>query len=107
VFVEKSRAAVDVIRENLKSLGAEGRAEVFTAKALAVLERVSADIIFMDPPYEMENEYGAALSAIAKGLVIAQHASRMELLPAYGVLHCYRILKQGDNSLSFYRRLED
>jgi 16S rRNA (guanine966-N2)-methyltransferase len=107
VFVEKNRAAVDIIRENLKSLGAEGRAEVFAGKALAVLERVTADIIFMDPPYEMKNEYEAALSAIASGLVIAQHASRMDLLPDYGVLHRYRILKQGDNSLSFYRRLED
>jgi 16S rRNA (guanine966-N2)-methyltransferase len=107
VFVEKNRAAVDVIRENLKSLGAEGRAEVFTGKSLAVLERVSADIIFLDPPYEMENEYEAALSRITKGLVIAQHASRMDLLPVYGVLHRYRVLKQGDNSLSFYRRLED
>jgi 16S rRNA (guanine966-N2)-methyltransferase len=107
VFVEKNRAAVDVIRENLKSLGAGDRAEVFTGKALAVLARVNADIIFMDPPYEMEDEYGAALSAIANGLVIAQHASRMDLLPDYGILHRYRILKQGDNWLSFYRRLED
>lgn len=61
----------------------------------------------MDPLYEMEKEYEAALSAIAKGLVIAQHASRTDLMPAYGVLHRYRVLKQGDNSLSFYRRLED
>ena len=105
MFIEKNRAAVDVIRENLRSLGAVGRAEVFTGKALAVLERVTADIIFMDPPYEMEKEYEAALSAIAKsstGLVIAQHASRLELLPDYGTLHRYRVLKQGDNSLSFY-----
>jgi hypothetical protein len=61
----------------------------------------------MDLPYEMENEYEAALSVIASGLVIAQHASRMDLLPDYGVLRRYRILKQGDNSLSFYRRSED
>lgn len=106
VFVEKNRAAVDVIRQNLESLGAAGRAEVFTGKAVAVLERISADIIFLDPPYELEKEYEAALSAIAKssrGLVIAQHASRFELLPDYGALHRYRVLKQGDNSLSFYR----
>jgi len=108
VFVEKNRAAVDVIRQNLESLGATGRAEVFTGKALAVLERVTADIIFMDPPYEMEKEYEAALSAIAKsstGLVIAQHAARFELLSDYGALRRYRVLKQGDNSLSFYRSL--
>jgi len=106
VFIEKNRAAVDVIRENLESLGAASRAEVFTGKAVTVLERVTADIIFLDPPYEMEKEYEDALSVIArssKGLVIAQHSSRLELLPDYGVLHRYRILKQGDNSLGFYR----
>jgi 16S rRNA (guanine(966)-N(2))-methyltransferase RsmD len=106
VFIEKNRAAVDVIRENLESLGVADRADVFTGKAVNVLERVSADIFFLDPPYEMEKEYEAALSAIAKscqGLVIAQHSSRLTLLPDYGVFRRYRILKQGDNSLSFYR----
>jgi 16S rRNA (guanine966-N2)-methyltransferase len=110
IFVEKNRAAVDLIRENLQSLDATSRAEVFTGKALAVLERATADIIFLDPPYEMEREYEAALSAIAEtsnNLVVAQHASRLELLPDYGALHRYRILKQGDNSLSFYRRVRD
>lgn len=107
IFVEKNRAAVDVIRENLESLGVASRAEVFTGKAVAVLERATANIIFMDPPYEMEKEYEAALAAIAKsskGLVIAQHASRLELLPDYGGLRRFRILKQGDNSLSFFQK---
>lgn len=110
IFVEKNRAAVEVIRENLGSLGAVSRAEVFTGKAVAVFERVTADITFLDPPYEMEKEYEAALSAIAKsskGLVIAQHASRLELLPEYGGLRRYRILKQGDNSLSFYQKASE
>jgi len=107
IFIEKNRAAVEVIRENLQSLGAASRSEIFTGKAVAVLERVTADIIFMDPPYELEKEYEAALSAIpksSKGLAIAQHASRVELLSDYGGLRRYRILKQGDNSLSFYQK---
>ena len=106
VFVEKNRAAVDVIRENLTSLGLDNRAEVYTGKTLAVLERVSADIVFLDPPYEMEKEYEAALNGLgASGnkLVIVQHSSRTELQPEYGALQRYRVLKQGDNSLSFYR----
>ncbi len=99
-----------MIRENLESLGAASRAEVFTGKALAILERVTADIIFLDPPYEMEKEYEAALSTIAKSsaaLVIAQHSSRLELLPDYGGLHRYRVLRQGDNSLSFYQKASE
>ena len=102
VFVEKNPAAVAVIRENLASLGLEKRAEVFTGKALPVLERSKADIVFLDPPYAKESEYEAALTASCSKLVIAQHASRFELQPEYGMLKRYRVLKQGDNSLSFF-----
>jgi len=105
VFVEKNRAAVEVIRENLAALGVEDRAEVFTGKVLPVLERVRADIVFLDPPYENASEYDAALLALGAGsaqLVIAQHAARAALNQEYGNLKQYRVLKQGDNSLSFY-----
>jgi 16S rRNA (guanine966-N2)-methyltransferase len=106
VFVEKNRAAVEVIRENLASLGLENRAEVYTGKTLTVLERVTADIVFLDPPYEMEKEYEAALNGLGASmnkLVIVQHSARTALQPEYGRLQRYRVLKQGDNSLSFYR----
>ena len=106
IFVEKNRAAVEVIRANLAALGLETRSEVYTSKTLVVLERVTANIVFLDPPYEKETEYEAALTALgASGgkLVIAQHSSRATLEPEYGSLKRYRIIKQGDNSLSFYR----
>ena len=105
IFVEKNRAAVAVIRDNLAALGLENRAEVFTGKALAVLERVKADIVFLDPPYQSAPEYESALTmldAIASKLVIVQHSSCTALKQEYGSLKRYRILKQGDNSLSFY-----
>lgn len=105
IFVEKNRAAVEVIRQNLATLGIENRAEVYTGKTLQVLERIKADIIFLDPPYENAAEYEAALTALGATetqRVIAQHASRCTLKEEYGTLKRYRILKQGDNSLSFY-----
>jgi 16S rRNA (guanine966-N2)-methyltransferase len=110
VFVEKNRAAVAVIRENLASLGVSDRAEVYIGKALQVLERVAADIVFLDPPYELESEYDQALTALgasANKLVIVQHAVRRELREQYGLLGRYRVLKQGDNVLSFYRKSKD
>jgi 16S rRNA (guanine966-N2)-methyltransferase len=105
ILVEKNRAAVEVIRDNLRSLGIENRAEVFTAKALTVLERVSADIIFLDPPYEQLREYADALHLLGtrqNPLVIVQHASRFALAEEYESLRRTRAVKQGDNSLSFY-----
>ena len=105
IFIERSRAAVEVIRENLGALGLAGRAEVFTSKAVTVLERLAADIVFVDPPYELESEYDAAMNALTTGesrLVIVQHASRVSLKAEYARLRRYRVLRQGDNSLSFY-----
>jgi hypothetical protein len=54
----------------------------------------------------METEYEAALNALgasANDLVIIQHFSGAPLQPEYGRLRRYRVLKQGHNSLSFYR----
>jgi 16S rRNA (guanine966-N2)-methyltransferase len=109
VFIEKNRAAVDVIRQNLGELRLESSAEVFTSKAGTVLERVRADIAFVDPPYEMAKEYEsamAALDAAATPLVIVQHSSHFTPQARYGQLQCYRQIRQGDNCLSFYERVE-
>ena len=106
VFVEKNRAAMLVIRENLRSLGIEDRADVAFGRTAQLIARHSADIVFLDPPYPLESEYSSALSVLGKSppaLVIAQHASRFEPARSYGGLFRYRVLKQGDNSLSFYR----
>ena len=106
-FVERSRAAVEVIRENLHSLDIESRAEVFTSKASIVLARLDVDIVFLDPPYELAKEYEQSMELLSERnnqLVIAQHASRFALADAYGTLRRTRVVKQGDNSLSFYDR---
>jgi 16S rRNA (guanine(966)-N(2))-methyltransferase RsmD len=131
IFVERNRTAVEVIRDNLASLGIADRAEVFTGKAAPVLERVAADIIFLDPPYAVVKEYKESLELLGEVLgtgyefprretanhnepaaesrclspgclVIVQHAHRQQLDDEYGRLRRTRVLRQGDNALSFY-----
>ena len=105
VFIEKHRPAARLIEENLRSLGAESRALVLCGPALKHLGRLEADIVFLDPPYDLEREYGQVLRLLAErppGLAIAQHSSRHSLEEAYGILRRTRVLKQGDNVLSFY-----
>jgi 16S rRNA (guanine(966)-N(2))-methyltransferase RsmD len=115
IFVERSRGAVEIIRDNLAALGIADRAEVYTGKAGPVLERVTADIIFLDPPYALAREYQESLELLGGPaesrrlspnwpLVIVQHANRQQLNDDYGALHRTRILRQGDNALSFYSR---
>lgn len=105
IFIEKHRAAVAVIGENLAALGLEGRAEVVHGEALEQLARFSADIVFLDPPYGLERECSSALRLLGKApppLVVAQHAGRASLEDDYGGLRRLRLLRQGDNALSFF-----
>ena len=102
IFVEKNGQALEVLRENLKSLGIEERAAVVRALAKAQ----AADIAFIDPPYHLEGEYRSALeilSATHCEIVIAQHATRFSLEERYGRLAKTRVLRQGDNCLSFFK----
>ena len=105
IFSENGRAAIGVLRENLKSLGLEGRAELRQGKAAALIGRITADIVFLDPPYELLGEYETALTKLGQippALVIVQHDVRLKLAPAYGELRQSRVLRQGDNCLSFF-----
>jgi 16S rRNA (guanine966-N2)-methyltransferase len=107
IFIEKDKEAVRLIKANLKTLGAEARARVIHGPSAIYLGGLDADIVFMDPPYPKEHEYQASLDALANRdvpLVIVQHSSRLALDEEYGPLHRTRILKQGENSLAWYRR---
>ncbi|MGA6986062.1 MAG: 16S rRNA (guanine(966)-N(2))-methyltransferase RsmD [Terriglobales bacterium] len=116
-FVESSRAAADLIGQNLKSLGIARGFQIVKAdsgKALRQLETAGnvADFVFLDPPYSMQDEYAKTLAALAeskllheRSLVIAEHEKRFDPGEAFGELRRSRKLVQGDAALSFYRRL--
>jgi 16S rRNA (guanine966-N2)-methyltransferase len=111
-FVESSLRAADLIRQNLKSLGAES--QVLTqdvTRALRALARqaVVADIIYLDPPYRLENEYQTTLEFLSKSglikagtIVIAEHQKKFDPGGNFHQLERNRKLEQGDAALSFY-----
>ena len=106
ILMEKSPAALAVIRENVEALQAQSRVAVLRGSAARLIENHSAEIAFVDPPYEHVTQYGTSLLALSKTnceLVIAQHPSRLTLDENYGHFKRYRVLRQGDNSLSFYK----
>jgi 16S rRNA (guanine966-N2)-methyltransferase len=103
IFIERSKAAANVIRENLASLGLDARAEVLQGRVLQYLPHRRADIVFLDPPYELEKEYAEALTLSTAPLTIAQHGARFQLADHYGSLTRTRTVKQGDNTLSFFQ----
>ncbi|HEX4748140.1 MAG TPA: 16S rRNA (guanine(966)-N(2))-methyltransferase RsmD [Bryobacteraceae bacterium] len=106
VFIERSSKALEVLRQNLSGLAIEkDEGTVIRGSAPMLLHNHPCDIAFIDPPYDKADEYEQSLNALSATqveLVIAQHPSRMSLNENYGRLRKMRVLKQGDNSLSFY-----
>jgi 16S rRNA (guanine(966)-N(2))-methyltransferase RsmD len=108
-FLEKDRVAVETIRENLASLQVERRATVLKGAVVKMLATMSAEIVFLDPPYELEREYAAALELLGAAppeLVVVQHSVRLTLAERAGMLQRVRVVKQGDNALSFFSSLQ-
>jgi 16S rRNA (guanine(966)-N(2))-methyltransferase RsmD len=114
-LVESSKAAVELIRANLKTLGIGDGFRIFNSdavKSLAQLgaSQVVADFIFLDPPYRMQEEYARTLGALGEskslrssGLVIAEHEKKFDPGGMFGELRRYRTIVQGDAAVSFYR----
>jgi 16S rRNA (guanine966-N2)-methyltransferase len=119
-FVECAAPAASLIDRNLGSLGLGGgfdgpafeliREDV--TRALDKLEAggVTADFIFLDPPYRMEKIYRQTLQRLSqspllgpKTIVVAEHEKRFNPGDAFPPLQRYRKLEQGDAALSFYR----
>lgn len=116
VFVESNRKAVRVIETNLRSLGIRDEAMVISAETASVLADLSRgedrfSVIFVDPPYAMQGEYERTLRLLDRSemldtgaVVVAEHDKRFDPGEQHGTLHRYRLLNQGESSLSFYKR---
>ncbi|MBZ5596548.1 MAG: 16S rRNA (guanine(966)-N(2))-methyltransferase RsmD [Acidobacteriia bacterium] len=106
VFIERGNVAERVLRENLTTLGIEDRALVVLGAAASLIARYPAGIVFLDPPYRRESEYAQVLKILGENppeLVVVQHSVRLALAEKYGAMERRRVVKQGDNALSFYR----
>jgi len=114
-FVESSEPAAQLIRNNLESLGVRSGYRLFHeewTRACWRLERehITADVVYLDPPYGMKDAYAETLRALeassviwAMSLVIAEHEKRFDPGEEFGALRRFRKLVQGGAALSFYR----
>jgi 16S rRNA (guanine(966)-N(2))-methyltransferase RsmD len=103
-FVEQSRKACQIIRENLKELDVQEGFKILEAdlgKAFGLFDR-RLDIAFVDPPYERDDLYQSTLQRFAGELLIMEHSKRKDLPEASGNLRKIRSLVQGDAALAFY-----
>ncbi len=106
IFIERARPALHVLRENIAALGLSERSRVIVGNPPTEIAAIQAGIVFADPPYDLAREYELFLDALGRNppeLAIIQHARKYDPGESHGALARYRVLRQGDNSLSFYR----
>jgi 16S rRNA (guanine(966)-N(2))-methyltransferase RsmD len=116
-FAESSKTAADLIAANLKSLGIMSGFQTLKSESHKALRRwegagISADFVFLDPPYRLRVEYAKTLETLAGSkllrestMVIVEHEKKFDPGAESGALHRFRKLEQGDAALSFYHRL--
>ncbi len=110
VFVDASRASLNVVRQNIEQTGFEERSQAVLAKVESFLKKPSGpyDIVFLDPPYADEMQPLLELIAEAgilrpDSIVIAEHFKKQLSPESAGGLALYREAKYGDTVLAFYR----
>jgi len=114
-FVGTSAPATKVIEQNLQNLKIADGFRILRDDLAGILwrlqrEHVTADIVFLDPPYRMQDAYERTLLALADSslvwamsLVIAEHEKKFDPGAEFGSLRRVRKLVQGNSTLSFYR----
>ncbi len=111
-FVDMSRQAVAVIRENVKAVGFSEQSAVHQGDAVAFLTgcREKFDLIFLDPPYQtqlLEN----CIQAVAKfdilsehGIMVCESALETQLPELNAPYEKGREYRYGKIKLTVYRR---
>jgi 16S rRNA (guanine966-N2)-methyltransferase len=118
IMVERAAPALKILRGNLKKLGLRSGVRVEAVSVMAFLKKLRPEsaaflfeIVFLDPPYDAQDEYALALGLLGgdasrllakDAVVIAEHRRKEKLEDRYGTLGRTRVLEQGDAALSFY-----
>lgn len=116
-FAENAAPALASLRQNLSAFKISRGFTLEDRGVGAMLQRLGKltqpiDLVYLDPPYEDEEEYAGTLNFLGSmrgreilaldALVIAEHSSKYKLATHYGGLDHTRLLKQGDAALSFF-----
>ena len=107
-FIERDRAAQNVITKNIATLGVEADAKLVKASVASWLETTEEqfDIVFADPPYhDLQLSTAMKLIKVLKpnGLMVLSYTGRGEVPTDLGVVVVDN-RKYGDAVLAFYRK---
>lgn len=109
-FIDSANRSVEVVKQNLKTVGFEKRASVFCsdAKMYIGLSNDNFDIALLDPPYN-KNIIDAVLPSVAEkmtdyGVIICESALDEILPETAGEFSIHREYRYGKIKLTAYRK---
>ena len=99
-FVERDRAALRALEENLDHLDLRERAKVVVADADGAAATIDADIVFADPPYDFD-AWPEFLSRVRADTVVIESGAEVDPPPGWTVV---RAKKYGRTRVTFLER---
>lgn len=81
-FVERDRAALAALDDNIAALGLAGRARVRVGDAIVAAPALDVDVVFADPPYGF-TDWERLLGAVTADLVVAEAAAAVAPPPGW------------------------
>ena len=120
VMVEKGKEAAKVIRSNIKACHFKGRdanvmeQDVFDAIKQLKRNRETFDLIYLDPPYTVDEIFHPVMEALGDaallkddGEVVIRTRKEKKMNDRYGSLDKYREKTWGISTAHFYRKAEN
>jgi 16S rRNA (guanine966-N2)-methyltransferase len=114
-FVERSAQMCSFIKKNMEACGIkEGHGEVHQIEVVPFLKKMAKrkrcwDVVYFDPPYD--SNYDEVLAFFSRGvaikpggLLIIEHPNEMFFPEKFGVMARWRVVVQGETSISFYEK---
>lgn len=102
-FVERDRAALRALEDNLDVLDLRDRSRVLSSDALAVVPAIDADIVLADPPYDFDR-WDELLDRVNADVVVAEAGA--EIVPPSGWA-TMRARRYGRTWVTFLERIDD
>lgn len=114
-FVERSAQMCGYIKKNMEACGIkEGHGEIHQIEVVPFLKKMGKrkrfwDVVYFDPPYD--SNYDEVLAFFSRGvavkpggLLVVEHPNEMFFPEKFGVMARWRVVVQGETSLTFYER---
>ena len=110
-FVEQSRLACAIIRENLKTAGFQNQAQVHCMTVEQALPGLTGlyTLVLADPPYTdasalvlLEGLAASTLVEVGRTPLVLEHSSRLPTVENIGLWRLLKTRRHGDTAVSIY-----